>query len=182
MRLASASYKSGEKALSRKEYEKLIAVVDNTEDELLIKLAVTTGLRREDLCALKISNINLEDETLTFHESKKSRDRTIYLSPEIILLIKKFAGNGAGKGREKLFRFTGRTAYRHLNSWCRVAQIPERPFHSLRATCVKFAQQAGWKPEEVAKLTGDSIRVIQEHYSTPTEGDMKEAVTKRSII
>lgn len=28
---------------------------------------------------------------------------------------------------------------------------------------------------EVAKLTGDTIAVIQEHYSTPNEGEMQEA-------
>lgn len=179
MKLNSDKYRSGEKALSRREYEKLISVIDNTEDELLIKLAVSTGIRREDLCAIKLSNINLEDGTLTFHESKKSLDRTIYLSPDIVLLIKKFVGK---QKREKLFRFTGRTAYRHFNAWCVVAGIPERPFHSLRATCVKFCQGAGWKPEEVAKLLGDSIRVVQEHYATPSEGDMRDAIVNRSVI
>lgn len=179
MKLHSGQYKSGEKALSKKEYSKLMEVIDNLEDELLIKMAITTGLRREDLCNVKLNNIRLDEGTLTFHESKKNRDRTIYLNPDVILLIKKFVGK---QDREYLFRFTGRTAYRHLNNWCVVAGIPERPFHALRATCVKFCQAAGWKPEEVSKLTGDSIRVIQEHYATPSEGEMKEAIQKKPVI
>ena len=180
MKLNSSKYKSGEKALNRKEYEKLISVIDNLEDELLIKLAVSTGIRREDLCSLKISNINLEDGILTFHESKKRVDRPIYLNPDVVILIKKFLNTQ--EDRQKLFSFGGRTAYRHLNHWCRVANIPERPFHALRATCVKFCQAAGWRPEEVSKLTGDTIRVIQEHYATPTDGDMKSAVREKPII
>lgn len=180
MKLKSDKYKSGEKALNRKEYEKLISVIDNIGDELLIKMAVTTGLRREDLCNVRIDNINLHDGLMTFHESKKNTDRHIYLNTDVILLIKKYLNTQ--RNRDKLFPYSGRTAYRHLNHWCRIAEIPERPFHALRATCVKFCQAAGWKPEEVSKLTGDTIRVIQEHYATPSDGDMKEAVTKKSII
>lgn len=180
MRLKSDKYTSGEKALSKKEYEKLISVIDNIEDELLIKLAVTTGIRREDLCDIKISNINFSDELLTFHESKKNTDRSIYLNADVLLLIKKFLKTQSK--RATLFSFSGRTAYRHLNYWCQIAGIPERPFHALRATCVKFCQVAGWKPEEVCKLTGDTLRTIQEHYATPSESEMKEAIRGKPII
>ena len=180
MKLKSDSYKSGQKSLSKNEYAKIISVIDNLEDELLIKLAISTGIRREDLCSIKISNINLDDSILTFHESKKNLDRRIYLNSDIVLLIRKFLKTQ--DKRPKLFSFTGRTAYRHLNHWCVLAGIPERPFHALRATCVKFCQQAGWSASEVSDLTGDSLRVIQEHYAVPSDGEMREAVQKKVII
>lgn len=180
MKLRSDKYKSGEKALTRKEYDKLIGCIDNLQDELLIKMAVSTGLRREDLCNVMIANIDLENDILTFHEAKKGKDRPIHLDPGLVLLIKKYL-KGQPK-RERLFTFTGRTAYRHLNHWCRIAGIPERPFHALRATCVKFSQAAGWTAEQVSKLTGDSIRVIQEHYATPSDGEMKDLMRSKSII
>ena len=180
MKLKSNKYKSGEKALTRKEYEKLLSVIDNLEDELVLKMAVTTGLRREDLFNIKVKNINLNDGILTFHEQKKNLDRSIYLNTEVVILIKKYLNTQPT--REKLFSFGGRTGYRHLNKWCVVAGIPERPFHALRATCVKFCQAAGWMPEEVSKLTGDTIRVIQEHYACPSDGDMRQAVQGKAII
>ena len=180
MKLKSDKYKSGEKALSRKEYEKLISVIDNIEDDLLIKMAITTGLRREDLLNVKIGNINLRDCLLTFHEQKKGIDRTIHLNPDIVQLIKKFLNTQ--EKRKNLFSFSGSTAYRHLNRWCRIADIPQRPFHALRATCVKFCQMAGWSATEVSHLTGDTIRVIQEHYSTPSDGEMREVTQKKMII
>lgn len=180
MKLQSSKYKSGEKALSRKEYEKLIGVIDNLQDELLIKMAISTGLRREDLCNVRVGNLNLNDGILTFHEAKKGLDRSIYLDSELILLIKKYLNTQTD--RDKLFSFSGRTAYRHLNKWCVVAGIPERPFHALRATCVKFCQVAGWKPEEVSKLTGDSLRVIQEHYAVPSDGEMRETTRSKRIL
>ncbi len=179
-KLYSSGYTSGEKALSKNEFEKLISVIDNIEDELLIKMAVTTGLRREDLCDVKINNINFEDGLLSFYESKKKIDRSIYLNLDVILLIKKFLKTQ--DRRDTLFSFSGRTAYRHLNHWCKIAGIPERPFHALRATCIKFCQVVGWKPEQVCKLTGDTLRTIQEHYATPSESEMKEAVRDKPIL
>lgn len=180
MKLKSDRYRTGQKALTLKEYEKLIEVIDNVQDELLIKLAITTGIRRADICAIKINNINLEHETLTYYEKKKRRWRTIYLEPSIILLIKKHLKTI--EKRENLFSFTGRTAYRHLNNFCRIAGIPERPFHALRATCVKFCQRKGWAPEQVSELTGDSIPVIQKHYTTPSDMEMRELIREKPIL
>jgi len=172
--------KSGEQALTKSEWEKLKGVINSFEDELLIKLAISTGIRREDIVSIKIQNISIPDATLIFHESKKNRDRTIALSPEICQLISKYLKTIPK--REYLFDFTGRTAWNKLDRLCKSAKISPRPFHALRATCVKFCQIAGWKPEEVSKLTGDTIRVIQEHYATPSDSEMKEVTNNRMII
>lgn len=180
MKLNSDKYRSGEKALTRKEYEKLIGCIDNLQDELLIKLAVSTGLRREDICQVQIGNIDFDNSLLTFREHKKRKDRSIHISPDVLMLIKKYIKTQ--DKREKLFSFTGRTAYNRLNHWCRIAGIPERPFHALRATCIKFSQVAGWSPEQVSKLTGDTLRVIQEHYLTPSDGEMADVVRTKPII
>ncbi len=179
-KLQSDKYKSGEKALTHKEYEKLIEVVDNLEDELLIKMAIFTGLRREDLCNVLIKNIDLENKLLTFHESKKNKDPTIHLQDSLIILTKKFLKTIPT--RTKLFSFVGRTAYRHFNYWCRIAGIYERPFHALRATCVKFSHDAGWNDEQIQALTGDSLRVIQEHYRTPSTDEMRDVTNNKPII
>lgn len=174
--------KSGEQALTKAEWEKLKAAIDSVEDELLIKIAITTGIRREDIVSIKISNISLSDAALTFHESKKNKDRSIPLNPEIVQLIKKYIKTIDNPKREFLFEFTGRTAWNKLDRLCKIAKIPPRPFHALRATCVKFSQLAGWKPSEVSKLTGDSLRVIEEHYACPSDTEMKEAVQNKAII
>lgn len=179
-KLRSDRYTTGQKALTRNEYNKLIEVVDNIEDELLIKIAVATGLRREDLCNIWIANIDINNKTLIFHESKKNLDRTINLPDSIIILIKKFLKTI--EKRDYLFSFVGRTAYRHFNHWCRIAGIYERPFHALRATCIKFCKDAGWSDEQVSALTGDSIGVIQQHYRTPTAQEMVDVTNSRSII
>lgn len=69
-----------------------------------------------------------------------------------------------------------------LQEYCDLAGIERRPFHALRATCVKFCQKNNWTVEQVSKLTGDTIAVIQQHYSTPSNSEMQEVVEMKAII
>jgi integrase len=185
MKLYSDRYKTGEKALTRDEYNKLMKVITNLQDELLIRLGIATGIRREDLCNIECDNIDLKDKTLMFCESKKRRNKIVDLPDEIISLIQKFYNTfdkSELKKRKYLFDYVGRTAYRHFNHWCKVADIPERPIHALRATCIKFAHDAGWSDEAISKLTGDKIATIQEHYMTPSIDEMRQLTQRKAFI
>jgi integrase len=198
-------YTTGEHALNKKEYQKLISVVDHLEDEVMIKLAISTGIRREDLChgtmkrkrvdkstkkaveyvvitGIKVSDIDFEEKKLSFLESKKNRIWEVPLSDDMLVLIRKLINSRGKNQSEYLITYSGRTAHRKLQTYCDKARIPRRPFHALRATCIKFCQAAGWAPEQVSKLTGDTIAVIQEHYSTPTNAEMQAVVMERPIL
>jgi integrase len=184
-------YTTGEKALSLPEWVKLQEVIDNLEDEVMLKLAVSTGIRREDIgySKKKKSGIRISDITelsngtgkLKFTEHKKNRIHEVPLSKEMMRLIKQLI-NSRSKKEQYLITYSGRTCHRRLQEYCDKANIPKRPFHALRGTCIKLCQRAGWRVEEVAKLTGDTIAVIQEHYSTPSESEMQEAIEKKAII
>lgn len=189
MKPKSERYTTGEKALTENEYEKLMAIVDNLEDECLFTVAISTGLRRFDVTNIQIANIhfNTDDHPgnwLTYNEKKKgNRIRTIPLNDKSVQVIKKLINTRSKKDKNpKLFSFNDRTAYERLKRACIKADIPQRPFHALRATCIKRCQRAGWTPEQVSALTGDTIAVIQEHYSTPSISEMREVVTVKSIL
>jgi integrase len=198
-------YTTGEHALNKKEYQKLHSVVDHLEDEVMIKLAISTGIRREDLChgtmrriridkatkkqvkyvvitGIKVSDIDFEDKKLSFLESKKNRIWEVPLSDDMLVLMRKLINSRGRNQSEYLITYSGRTAHRKLQAYCDKARIPRRPFHALRATCIKFCQGAGWAPEQVSKLTGDTIAVIQEHYSTPTNAEMQAVVMDKPIL
>lgn len=184
-------YTTGEKALSLEEWEKILPCIDNLEDEVMLKLTVSTGIRREDIghskkhnSGIRVSDITeLNDGTgrMKFFEHKKNRIHEVPLSREMMRLIKLLI-NSRDKKEPFLITYSGRTCHRRLQEYCRKAGIEERPFHALRATCIKLCQRAGWRVEEVAKLTGDTIAVIQEHYSTPSESEMQEAIKTKAII
>jgi integrase len=182
------TYRTGEKALTLKEYNQIIEVCQSHEDELLIKMAVATGLRREDLVAVEVANIDIINGRLRFVEKKKrlsvggpSRIRDIPIGPKLCQLITKHKKT-LPKNQVTLFSFKGRTAFNRLQNLCDTAGIERRPFHALRATCVKFCQREGWTPEQVCELTGDTLAVIQKHYSIPTNDEMKEVATIKEVI
>jgi len=52
-RYSKEQYKSGQHALTPEEVEVLLLTFDNIQDKALIALAVTLGLRREDLVNIK---------------------------------------------------------------------------------------------------------------------------------
>jgi integrase len=179
-------YRTGELSFTPREYEKILTVCNTLEEELLIQMAVSTGLRRIDISRIRIGDIDLSNGHLAYYEHKKRRNRVIPLSPKILQLLKKYL-NSLPKNQEYLFswgknQYGDRTAYRRVQDLCDRAGIPRRPFHALRATCIKFCQKAGWSPEQVSELTGDTIRVIQEHYATPSKQEMCELVREKEII
>jgi len=199
MIMSKKRYTTGEDALSQKEWGKLISVVDNLEDEVMLKMTVAKGFRREDIghgtlkrqrnnkkvkktTGIKIENIHFDDKRLTYYESKKDRIRDVPLNDSDITLIKKLINSRGKHQHEYLIIYSGRTAYRKLQEYCDKAGIRRRPFHALRSTCVKFCKAAGWSDEQVSSLTGDTISVIQEHYATPSTSEMAEVAEIKPVI
>ena len=75
-----------------------------------------------------------------------------------------------------------KTAYNILQRYLKIAGIEPVPFHALRATCIKLCERRGWTAEQTAKHTGDTVRVIQEHYLTPSVEEMKEIAQDKAIL
>ena len=173
--------KTGEVSFSETEWNSLLGAVDSIEDELLLQFTVSTGLRREDVVSVLIENIDFDKETLTYYERKKRRTREIPLQIKVLKLIRQYL-NVVKRRYGKLFDFSGRTAYNKLNRCCEKAGISKRPFHSLRATCVKFCIKSKWSLLEIAKLTGDEVETIETHYAVPSKGDMNEVAKNKPTV
>lgn len=173
-------YRTGQKAFTKKEFEKLMSVIGTLEDKILLLLGVNTGMRRRDITSIEIANIDLKNKKITYYEHKKRKMRNVFISSEMAQEIRIYLQT-IPKRQKTLFRFRDRTAYNKLNRLCDLAGIPNRPFHALRATCYKFAQQAGWSTAEAAEHIGDSIRVAQQHYETPSMAELQENAEKKRI-
>jgi len=179
---------SGEKSLSQDEYDKLLTVCETLEEELLLRMAVELGLRRMDISKVKIADIDIDHAKLSYFEHKKDRIRTIPLSPRLVQKIKQYLATlpRTGRRQKMLFRW-GATKYGDKTAYRRLQSLKERagirpgealPFHALRATCVKMKQKQGWTPEQVARLIGDTVRVVQLHYSTPSDQELQELMER----
>ena len=186
---------TGEISFTPREVEKLLAACNNIEDEVMVRLAVTTGIRRYDISHIKVANIGIQNDSMAwlhYTEKKKGdRNRSIPLQPDVTIKIKQHINAlgrvGIAKQKGYLFswgksRWGDKTAWYRLQDLCRRAEIPERPFHAFRATAIKMMQRAGYTIEEISSITGDTIDVIQRHYSTPTLQELEEAVRTKTVI
>lgn len=172
--------------------ERLCDSIGDTQDEALIRLSIATGMRREDAVSVRAADIDLERGTVTYSEKKKkSRTRIVHIagSHKLLSSLEKQL-RLIPRGSVWLFpskmgakaHMSSRTAYNRLQYWLKRNRLESRPFHALRSTCIKIAQSRGWTPEQVSELTGDTIRVIQEHYSRPSDDEMAKVARERPIL
>jgi len=180
-------YRSGEKSLTPNQVEKLFEHITDLQDLALIQLAVTTGIRREDIVKIKTNDVNLDSGLITFYESKKKRTKTVPLNSKTKNTLSMwtkinrspFLFPSRHKNKKNM---CGKTAYNTLQNCLKKAGLDQRPFHALRATTVKLCQKAGWRVEQTAELLGDRISTIQQHYATPTPSEMNEIVNEKPLI
>lgn len=175
------SIATGELALTKEQIDKILKVAPTYEDRLLIMIGVSLGLRRSDLVKIRIENINFKEGTLSYIEKKKkgrilARPMPDALKNELELYLKDKPKYGP------LFTFCDRTAWNRFNKLCDKAGVPRRPIHALRATCIKLHQNQGWSVEQTAKLIGDTVATVQEHYATPTQVELSKMMKERSVI
>lgn len=184
-------YRSGELSLLPEEVDRLLNHAPTFADRVLLEVAVSSGIRREDIVAIRREGVELDGDVavLSYFESKKSRDRHVRIGGRAVVDLRAHLRD-LPRGTRWVFparhgtrgHLSGRAAYDVLQRSLVAAGLAPRPFHVLRATCVKLCQARGWKPIEVAELTGDSLRTIERHYAVPTPGEMAKAARDRPLL
>lgn len=183
----SASYTSGEKALTDGQVATLLNTIPKLEDLVLIKLAICIGTRRKDIINIKTKDIDLDKAEVTYYEHKKHRTRTVPIPPTMVTELRRWLNINKGvylfpSRRAGSEHMSSKTAYNILQAELERAGLPSRPFHALRATCVKLCQRRGWSPEQTAKLIGDKVATVQNHYSTPSDEELKEVTGGKALV
>jgi len=180
---------SGEKALTIGAVEKLLDVINDIRDETLLRLAITGGLRREDIVKIFIKDIDFDNCAVTFYQHKKKNIHTVFLPDSTMLSLEKLIRVQKRLKSPYLFpsskpkrHLSSRTAYNILQKYLKIAGLPSIPFHALRSTCVKLCQARGWSPEQSAKHIDDTLTTIQRHYTTPSEEERKETAKEKPIL
>jgi len=107
-------------------------------------------------------------EVLNMHLQSCRKSQWLFPSPKVT-------------GKFKNAHISGRHVYDILNEHLKMVKLAHRPFHSLRATAYKIAQEKSWSPRMAAELLGDSTRVAEEHYGAPSIENMKTAALDMSF-
>lgn len=170
-----------ESALTEEQVKKLIHVVSHLNHEVLLLLAVSLGLRRDAIVAISLKDVDLKNNQLRLYE--KGKERVLPLSLSLAIKLEQHIHTVKKKYRSKwLFpsshnpekHISSKTAWNTLNKYLLKANLPQRPFHALHATCIKLCQKKGWHIEQVMKLTNESFRNIKVYYDVPGEEEMLE--------
>jgi integrase len=188
--------KSGEHALSIDEVRRLLSGITVFRDEILIRLAIETAMRREDIVAIELCNVTINNDNtvkIKFWENKKKRYWTVYVGGETARRLIQYINLIKTETKQERWIFpssqkgkhiTGRTAYNIFQYWLRVTGVRKEntPFHALRATAIKLMKARGYTIEEVMRVTGDTQRVIAEHYAYPSDAELKDIATKKPVL
>ncbi|MEE9573889.1 MAG: site-specific integrase [Candidatus Neomarinimicrobiota bacterium] len=170
------NYKSD--SLTIEEQKKLLEHAKSYEDVVLFKLALQTGIRREDIVKIQLGNVNVTARSITFWEAKKKRFWTVPISKGLIMDIVRYKLS-LPKGHKLLFGFTGRTAYNKLQKTLLNAGIKKHiSFHDLRRSFVKTAKRQGLSDKAIQQITGDTQKVLQRHYENLDQDELKEEIDK----
>jgi len=194
MERTEKGYTTGQDALTTDEVRILLSKINDYEDLALFSLAISTGIRREDVVAIELCNVHDTGDvvTISFWEAKKKRTWKVMLSGEAALNMRRHLTAkaktdrylfSARKGPDKEKRhISGRQAYNLLQDALERGGLRKRPFHALRSTCMKLCQKRGWTAEQTMRLTGDSWRVVQAHYVTPSDDEMNQTVKEKALL
>jgi integrase len=174
---------TGEKALTRAEFNKLLDAAETSEHRLMLLIGAGLGLRRFDMSRIVVRNINFEEHSLTYLEKKKGdAPHTVYIPRKLEQELQIFIHDHNKGLNDRLFSVKDRQLCRWYHYLLKKCDIEVRGIHSLRGTCVHFCQNSGWTIEQTAKLINDKVSTVQEHYSTPSQSEMKEVTMKKEVI
>ncbi len=149
----------------------------------VITFAVSTGLRREEICSLRWSGVNLADRHLIVgrgHATKSHHERPVPLvKPALDVLNRQDQPDEAGyvfrgfRGGKLNGDYVGKQFKRYV----RLARLPEDvSFHHLRYTCASWLVMKGVPIRVVQEILGHSSVTVTQRYAHLAPGVMREAM------
>jgi integrase len=121
--------KGRERRLEEGEEERLLAAAD-PEMQNIIRFALETAMRREELSSLTWSRIDLDKKTATLYETKNGETRTTPLSPRALEILRTIEGGVSQQGR--VFKKDPRSITLSMQKACKLAELDNLHFHDLR--------------------------------------------------
>jgi integrase/recombinase XerD len=171
-------------ALTPEEIRELIyAVSNNPRDRCIIKLLAYTGMRREELQALDVQDVDFDRSLIIIRKGKFGKARTVPVAKDVLGDLKFLIGERL-KGPLFASQKSERISLRQINEIVakagRLANIknpnPKRRHinpHLLRHSFSRNFLKAGGRLEVLMQLLGHaSIRTTIDTYGIPSQEDI----------
>lgn len=177
--------------LTPKESEKLMNTVtkyarNKTKSRLMLFLMVKCALRVNEVCELKVSNIDTKTKTITIY-GKRGKERTIPLFPEMIDDYKLYIKERKNESEYLLNRrgsdspMKPRDVHAFVKSYVKKAKISKNigP-HALRRTAATRLLQSGARITSIQKFLGHSSVSTTEMYLLESESEILKEIRSKS--
>lgn len=155
--------------LDTDEIRRLLNAIDTLDFRDLVRGALYTGCRYQELARLRIQDVSLDSGAVRIHQSKTDKARAVYLNSEAVEF---FEAVTAGRpARDRVFHRAGKPWKKAeqrgpMLAACRAAKLePPVTFHGLRHTYASLYLMAGGGLPDLAKQLGHSTtRMVERHY------------------
>ena len=142
-----------------------------------IYVALNSGGRRGELVSLQWTDIDLEDGSVLFRQTKGRRDRRVPVNPEVVAALRRLQALTLQEGGP----FVGMNDNLGRR-WARVirqAGVSGVSIHDLRRTYITRLIRAGVPLPTVQRLAGHAdIKTTLAHYNWVSDADLREGVAK----
>ena len=146
--------------LSQKEVKRIIEITNNLKHRTFISLIYSCGLRLDELCNLKVADIDSTRMQIHIRSGKGNKDRYVMLSQKILLLLREYWK----RYRPKEYLFEGmiqgkaisrRTVQRAFQVAVTKSGLKKRPcIHTLRHSFATHLLEKGVNLIAIQKLLG----------------------------
>ena len=165
------------------EIDKMRAACVRPLDRAMIETMLSSGVRREELCNLKVSDVDLDKRILTVRHGKGGKDRIVYISDVAAMyLLRYFADRKddlpslfVGKGTERMTPGGVRALLKRLEQKSGVENVHP---HRFRRTLATNLINHGMGIQEVAVILGHDRLETTMKYLYITEDNVRNSYHK----
>jgi integrase len=155
------------------------------ELEAIVLLALTTGMRRGEILALRWPDIDLKRRQLVLHKTKNTDRRSVPIVPSVAVLLEQLA-KVRRLDTDRIFPQPGKDKPLEIDHWfelaLREAGIEDFRFHDLRHTAASYLAMSGATSAEIAAVLGHrTLQMVKRyaHLSDAHTGSVVERMTKK---
>lgn len=169
--------------LTEKQISKIIAASRYPRDKLILKVLAETGMRRGEIAALRIEDINMKERQLLVRQGKGNKSRLVPLAPTLLKYLKAYI-SGRNAGPLFFSRRNKPLSTRQVNRIVADAGIragianPNPKYsgitpHLFRHSFARLWKDKGGSIEALSKIMG--------HQSTATTWDLYGTMSFRDV-
>lgn len=169
--------------LSNEELTALLSAAKSSSSPYLytvVKLALSTGMRKQEILSLKKSQIHLSLGRIYLYDTKEQKPRGVFLSSDTIELLRSFIEKNH-PFNEYLFP-NGSSHIVSVNyAWKKAlvaANISNFRFHDLRHTCASYLAMNGASIQEIKEVLGHKNIQMTMRYAHLSDSHVSNVVQK----